>query len=245
VLGLKARGLAAATVAVGATKYKVDNGVKILPSLLEQLGLLRIEGGECRVTPAGVAVVSVGTAVPPIPAQPSSHQTAIQRNRRAGYPVASPGDVHPLPSTTGRTRTTEEQLHSAALLDERTAQHQNLVKSVVASLRNVSNLRCSDDAFDILAKSTSKPEHILIEAKTVRGDPLAQARTALGQLLYYQYFDIDPIGNGTKTIKVVAFDNDPGERAKGFLAAYGVECITVKDGKLTVPDSLRDYFWQP
>ncbi len=92
-------------------------------------------------------------------------------------------------------------------------------------LRNsgrVTEVRVSDDAFDVLAFIQIRPEILLIEAKTVRNDALIQARIALGQLLFYEYFDVRPIAEGHSITKVIAFDNEPGEQVREFLAAYEV-----------------------
>ena len=146
ILGLTTRDLPLAIKSVGATRYQADNAVKILPSLLEQLGLLSIDSSACIPTAAGLQALSL----------PHGQTTATRRSprqRRLGYAVKSASDIHDLPAALGKLRTSEEQFHSAQLLEERTAAHQNLVKLIINHLQNVEYITCSDDAYDILTKS--------------------------------------------------------------------------------------------
>lgn len=240
VLALEHLGFNGAVASRGATAYRAANAVKILPSLLEQLGLLSIDITVCNLTPLGAAALA-GIAGAPTPAVASPSAGTAVRRRKAGYGVSDAEGVHDVAVSLGRPRTTEEQLHSAALLEERTSQHQELVRRVVARMKNVSEVRCSDDAFDILGESSLRAEVLLIEAKTLRGDALVQARIALGQLLYYEYFDVRPT-TGDPIIKIVAFDSEPGDQASQFLAAYSTRSLVVTEAATIAPDSLRDYF---
>lgn len=240
VLALHPIGFGSAVASRGATSYQAANAVKILPSLVEQLGLLSIDAGVCNLTPLGTASLS-GVAGAPPPAVGPRSTPAAARRRRVGYGVLDPGGVHDLMGSPSRPRTTEEQLHSAMLLEERTWQHQDLVKRVIAGMKNVRHVRCSDNAFDILIDSDLRREVLLIEAKTLRGDALVQARVALGQLLYYEYFDVQPT-TSDPIIKVVAFDSEPGDQARHFLAAYAVESLVVTEAETIAPACLLDYF---
>jgi hypothetical protein len=239
VLALQRLPFEAALESVGAGKYMAANAVKILPSLLEQLGLMSIQGGACTLTPSGLALMRA-TQVPSI------EHRLIMRQARRGRTVAESADIpeHPL-IPTGQVRGTEDQLHSAALLEERTSQHQQLVRRIVNLLRisgQVSEIRVSDDAFDVLALSSVRPEVLLIEAKTLRDDALIQARIALGQLLFYEFFDIRPIAEGHPIRKIVAFDSEPSQQAREFLAAYEVACLVSRQDTLQVPAGFEEYF---
>lgn len=223
--------------AAAASQYMAANAVKILPSLLEQLGLMSILGGSCTLTPAGLALAGV----PPPPSRPP----VAPRQARRGRAVIHAEDVPEHPVVAGRIRSTEDQLHTAALLEERTSQHQQLVRRVVQLLRNsrhVGDIRVSDDAFDIIAESQMRPELLLFEAKTIRDDALVQARIALGQLLFYEHFDVRPMAERRAIRKLVAFDNEPGEQVREFLGAYDVACLLVSPDVLRVPTEFEDYF---
>lgn len=229
----------AALESVGAGNYMAANAVKILPSLLEQLGLLSIQRGTCTLTPSGLSFLVPATQIP-LPGRP----VRIRQARR-GREVAETDDIQEHPLVPGRIRSTEDQLHSAALLEERTGQHQQLVRRIVNLLkdsRRVAEVRVSDDAFDILAFTQEPSEILLIEAKTTRNDSLIQARVALGQLLFYEYFDVNPIAEGHSVRKVVAFDSEPEEQVREFLAAYDVACLIASQDTIQVPVGFEDYF---
>jgi len=238
VLDLQRLSFEQALESVGASEYTAANAVKILPSLLEQLGLLSIQRGICTLTPSGLSLVPA-TQVP-LPRRPVS-----MRQARRGHEVAEIDDIPERPLVPGRIRSTEDQLHSAVLLEERTSQHQQLVRRVVNLLKNsgrVAEVRVSDNAFDILAFTQEPPEILLIEAKTTRNDSLIQARIALGQLLFYEFFDVRPIAEGYSVRKVVAFESEPEEQVREFLAAYDVVCLIVGRDTIQVPTGFEDYF---
>lgn len=238
VLALQRLSFGVALESVGAGKYMAANAVKILPSLLEQLGLLSIQGGICTLTPSGLSLI-------PTMQISSPGRTVSMRQARRGRAVTDTADIPEHPLALGRIRGTEDQLHSAALLEERTSQHQQLVRRIVNLLRNsgrVAEVRVSDDAFDVLAFIQERPEILLIEAKTIRNDSLIQARVALGQLLFYEYFDVRPIAEGHSIRKVIAFDSEPEEQVREFLAAYEVACLVASQDAIQVPNGFEDYF---
>lgn len=238
VMALQRLPFRAALESIGAGQYMAANAVKILPSLLEQLGLMSIQGGTCNLTPSGLALISATQVLLP-------EQRFITRQVRRGRTIVEPADITEHPSALGRIRGTEEQIHSMALLEERTSQHQQIVKKIVKLLTNsrqVSEIRTSDDAFDVLAFSGTRPEILLIEAKTLRNDALIQSRIALGQLFFYEFFDIRPIAGGRYIKKVVAFDSEPGQQAREFLTAYDVACLVSGQDTLLIPAGLEEYF---
>ena len=238
VLALQRLSFGVALESVGAGEYMAANAVKILPSLLEQLGLMSIQGGTCTLTPSGLSLIPDTRA--------SSPEGRVSPRRvRQGRAVAEPTDIPEHPLAPGRIRGTEDQLHSAALLEERTSQHQQLIRRIVNLLRNsrqVREVRVSDDAFDVLAFIQTRSEILLIEAKTLRNDALIQARIALGQLLFYEYFDVRPIAEGHSIRKVVAFDNEPEGEVREFLAAYDVVCLVVSRDTIQIPAGFEGYF---
>lgn len=238
VLALRTDSFETALQAVGASKYMAANAVKILPSLMEQLGLMSIQGGVCTLTPSGMAFANM-------PPSAISPPTTLLRQARNGRAVADPEDVPDHAVAQGRIRSTEEQLHTAALLDERTSRHQQLVKKIIRLLSNsdkIGEIRISDNAFDILASVPTRSELLLIEVKTLRNDALVQARIALGQLLFYEYFDVQPMAEGSAIRRIVAFDNEPGGQAREFLGAYDVNCLVASSNLLDIPAGFEHYF---
>jgi len=224
---------------ISASAYGVANAVKILPSLLEQTGLIRIERSRCTLTALGREVLS-DHVVEVLEAAPSAAQR--RRTRRSVYQVNTGADIRDIRRQRQGTRTGEEQVHSALQLNERTNEHQVLVRRLIDSLQHVDNIRSSADAYDILCQSNLDRALLLVEAKTVRGDALVQARAAVGQLLFYEYLDVIPETEGTPIIKVAAFDEEPGEYIRGFLEFCGVLCVVVLRSTILVPREIADYF---
>lgn len=228
---------------VGATQYEAANAVKIIPALLEQVGLISIDQTRCTLTdvserilnqerPLTAEAAPTTPAVPPIPGR---------RLPRPGRVVTTAEDI-PLTVRTARsTRSEEEQLHTALALKERTTLHQLAVHEIVTRLRNCGETRTSEDAFDILALPPGNAPCLLIEVKTVKDDGLLQARIALGQLLFYEFFDVPTIAPGRVVVRIVVFAGEPGQAARAFLAAYNVNCVTLLDGAITLPPALQLY----
>lgn len=165
-----------------------------------------------------------------------------RRSPREGHPVNGPDDIKYPEREPGVPRTSEDQIHSALLLDERTTEHQKVVRKLFNALRNVTDIRRSKDAFDVLATSQKEDLLLLFEVKTIRKDSSAQAMKAVGQLLFYEFFDVIPKADGKRIVKVAVFDNEPGDKIRSFLNHNGVYCIAFLKGKISVPNELRDYF---
>jgi len=226
-----------------ASVYEAANAVKVIPALLQQTGLMNIEGGSCEITADGRSLLDgrpLAAAIALAEAQPQARQRRVPRRE---YIVRGEHEV-PVPARIpGQPRTPEEQLHSAGLLTERTTEHQALVRFIVGHLTRVGEIRCTDDAFDILALPVDPATMLLFEVKTVRRDALAQARHAVGQLLFYEFFDVAPRAEGRAIRKIVVFDDEPGDDCRGFLAQCNVLCIVVLQQVLAnVPAELGQFF---
>lgn len=223
---------------IGASKYQPANAVKIIPALLEQVGLIRIDDGTCRITAEGESITAGRTRIV------VSRQGAGRRRRRAGSleaNVTRPEDII-IPPVAGRREPDREAMIAAlAALEARTREHQELLRKLVASLRNVTDMRQTRDRFDLFAKSSVRDEGLLFEVKA--GDNfLLQGRLALGQLCLYEHFDVRPgLGQGPRIVKVAVFDGEPGQDVREFLAAYDVHCLAFVAGTFVVPQDLADY----
>lgn len=229
---------------VEASEFDAANAVKILPALLEQIDLIRIDSGRCQLTELGESILDeryfIATTVKPPFIAPKVR--ARRRSPRDGYTIYRADEIKRHERERGIVRTREDQIHSALLLDERTTEHQKAVCKLVEALRNVTNIKCSEDAFDVLAISQIEDLLLLFEVKTIRKDSLAQARIAVGQLLFYEFFDVIPIASGRKIVKVAVFDDEPGDDVRSFLNYNGIYCIAILKGGISVPPELRNYF---
>ncbi len=70
---------------------------------------------------------------------------------------------------------------------------------------------------------------ILAEFKTIDGDADTQIRHAVGQLLFYDYFDLTPVMNGRAVDLVVAVDQGIGVQLIGWLDQLNIVATRVTD----------------
>lgn len=217
---------------INASAYQAANAVKILPSLLEQLRLMGTDGG-CLLTAQGTQ--ALGIALPN-----ETRREFGLRNPRPGKVITHSTQVPSHTYSPGHPATTDEQLHAALVLQERTQAHQELVRRIIDKLAVPTIIRTSEDSFDILVIFTNR--QLLVEAKTIREDGLIQARIALGQLFFYEYFDVSLIAPGLAIQKVAAFDAEPGRVARDFLRHYGIACLVSTAGHFEAEPEIRDSF---
>lgn len=240
----RTRDFAAVLRRIGATAFKAANAVKIIPALLEQLGLLEIEQGVCKITPQGTAILrnETGVIISRPPRRPGRRPTRRRRTRPLGPTINNPEDVE-IPSATGRRVPDPETMERALdLLETRTRQHQQLLRKLVSKLRNCTDTSATRDRYDLFAKSSIRDEALLFEAKT-GGKTIQQARLALGQLCQYEFFDIRPhIGSQTRLLRVVVFDQEPGQDVRNFLEAFEVLVVVFAAGAAIIPEQIQDYF---
>jgi len=231
-----------ACASLSVTEYEAANAVKIIPALMEQVGILAIDQGRSEITAPGQAILD-GRATTVLEA-PAQGRRYSRRRARDGRLINGPEDILiPVDAEHADARTADEQLHSALKLEERTREHQELVRVVVSQLQNVRSVRCSDDAFDALAETADGTTVLLLEMKTLRRDALIQARVGVGQLLYYEFFDVRSHLGDKHVVKVLLFNDEPGEEVRAFLEHCSILCVAVLSGKLTtIPQSLREFF---
>lgn len=230
--------------AAGASEYQAANAVKILPALLEQVSLISITSARCNLEDLGRHVLSQHRFVTPSPVTPASVAPGRRRRRttRYGYTVTSTEQIRIPEQGETTARTEEEQADTARLIRDGTAEHQRTVRTLVSLLQNVGETQCSEDAFDVLASSSIDDVLLLFEVKTLRNDGLARARDAVGQLLFYEFFDVLPRANQSTVLKVAVFNDEPGEDARAFLSYAGVLCVALLNTSVSVPEELHPYF---
>ena len=68
---------------------------------------------------------------------------------------------------------------------------------------------------------------LLVEAKTIRGDERLQVRTALGQLYFYEYFEIRPLYPNRKVSRLLLTDRRVSDELCDFLARCKVGAVWI------------------
>lgn len=217
---------AARRTALGISKYVDDDSVKVLPSLAQQAGLIEEVGGQFRLTAAGVAAHTAcqgpGLEEAPTPLHAEGHAGTAEAGparprRRTGRTtsrsrrwVERPAGLEPgeIDDVGFQALTAEEQEAAARLRRERTRRH-NAVVAELAGLATNDAVDLHEDplSFDLLIEAFDEDEAlVLIEVKTLDLDVEAQARRAIGQLLWYRFRIVAPRWPERATEMLAVFD---------------------------------------
>ena len=81
--------------------------------------------------------------------------------------------------------------------------------------------------YDLLVTGTDTV--LLVEAKTIRNDAPRQVRAALGQLFFYEYFDISPLQPGKTVLRLLLTDRPLADDLQGFLTKNKVGAIWIPE----------------
>jgi len=208
------------------SEFQLANAVKILPALAEHTGLIARQGPNFpySLTDAGRNALDVAFEVGPVAVGP--------RFRRA--PARDRGGVRTLPpdptiprapdDAAWNTLTADDQVTAIRLRFERTARHQATLRRLADLLRATFQLFEGTASFDLVALREAHPDEslVLFEIKSLEADAHTQARLAVGQLAYYEYFVVTGRWRGRGIRKAVVFDGDIDEGLAAFLDSLGV-----------------------
>lgn len=186
----------------GATMAR--NSIKILPSLAKQLGDLVEAKNHLRLSDriADQLGYSPGRAVDPGTIQNLVRRPFAPRRRRTG----------------GTRRRAQGPRQVVRVVDpdqvgERYNAHEDLLDRFSRMLPAGT---CPAHAvYDLLVTGTEAV--LLVEAKTIRNDAPRQVRAALGQLFFYEYFDVSPLHPGKTVLRLVLTDHPIAPDLQAFL----------------------------
>lgn len=192
---------------IGITKSMANNSLKILPALARQLGdILESEDGY-HINQSSVSIEPYEpTVVNPVRARQTRRRFDPERVQRSR-------------SERGEQDRIVQRVYDTDLVAKRFQAHQEC-------LLRMSNL--IPDSFkqyyglyDLLV--VGEKEALIVEVKTIRDDDAArQIRLALGQVLYYQHFLIEPDYPNHKILRLVITDTKPSSDLVDFLEKYQV-----------------------
>lgn len=236
----------AALNAEGVSNTTIANAKKIFPALAVAAGLaIRGPGNVYSLSPRGAAVLAGAPVAPPVPAPPTPPHPA------PAAPAAVPGpDEPPIPGAASRkplrpvapeaiaatferadgTALSEgEQLQARAKLNIRTEQHQGMIRSL-ALMFSPDAGEFHEGSVDLLwASHNGVSPVIVVEGKTIDNDAYKQIRDAVGQLLFYEYFDVSATYPDRTVRKVVAVNAPVGAELAGYLTALDIGLILVTE----------------
>jgi hypothetical protein len=182
------------------------NSVKILPAVAEQLGEL--------VTVGGFAFIAL-----PDPFEPRQEKrrrsAGALRSRRRRYERNRSRGKRP---TTGTetTRSYDPDLSAA-----RYQAHEECLSAFDAILE--ASLDRWEGDYDLVADDGSAL--LLVEVKTIRNDADNQVRLGLGQLLYYEHFDVRPDWPTTDVNRLLVVDGEIDTELEDFLDNHKVGLV--------------------
>jgi hypothetical protein len=200
-----------------AGEHRVKNSVKILPSIAEQLGDIRDEGNRLFISDRVADVLATDD-------ETEVTEEAVQKLVRRPY--------------TPRLRVAEGQ-----------RREQGVIKPVMRSYdpdRLGARYNAHEDCLDRLSTLFPAEVHrlqatydlllvipatvLLVEAKTIRADARRQVRAALGQLFYYEYFDVAPIHPDKEIRRLVLTDSELTEDLQKFLTKHQIGVVWIPGG---------------
>jgi hypothetical protein len=85
--------------------------------------------------------------------------------------------------------------------------------------------------YDLLVVADAGDDALLVEVKTIRTDANHQTRLGLGQLLYYEHFDVAPSWPDATVHRVLAVDKPLDAELVAFLDAHEVGLLVLGDGE--------------
>lgn len=213
--------------ALGISQAQRNNAVKIFPRLAVTAGLVVEESGTYSLSQDGWAIIG---------RQPRFAAQVIRkrqgRRTTTGKKVSGSTVAARKRSKPPRTLSPEEQARASARLNERTESHQELVKRVYSIIGdNRGDVFEDEFSYDLLWLPTL-PGHgaVLFEMKSITNetDAYARVRHAVGQLSYYEYFNVKPSVGSRKILQVAAFDDDIPKPLVEFLTHEGIGALRSK-----------------
>lgn len=214
----------------GVSDHRIANAKKILPVYAEKSGLIeRDTNRKYVVTSAGAQFLSIQTeSAISHSSETGTHPHTLRRGITQTTDPAKVGRSRAVTAAGLYTRNSGEQHAAAALLDERTERHQQLVRNTAGhcSLRDGMR-KFSEGTYDLVINSGVEEPIDLIEAKTINGDARSQVRAALGQLLYYEYFLVQPNFPDQAIVKSIVIDQKIDADLVQFLTAQDVGVLVV------------------
>lgn len=216
--------------ALGINDTKRANAVKVFPTLAKTAGLVdQDSNGNFVLAADGNLVLGIPAGEVPQPIRARARVTTSIGTRVTAQTIAAR-----VPTSTPRFLTQAEQRRATARLSERTVKHQQLVKDFFSyTLDGDSEGELLEHiySYDALWLPTAAASCYLFEMKTVNNDADHQARAALGQLAYYDYFKVAPRWPDRTVIRCAVFDLDIGPELGAFLEDEGVAAIAFVDGQ--------------
>jgi len=216
ILRLAARNNPTATMEELAGAHMARNSVKILPSIAEQLGDVIDRNARLyisdRIADAMDQIGRTETGRGGIASL--VRRPYVPRRRTTGGQRRESGAAQP---TT--------RVYDPDLIGNRINAHEDCLDRLSRLFpRNVEQFHA---IYDLLLVS---PETVLlVECKTIRNDARIQVRNALGQIFYYEYFDVAPLHPDKRLLRLLLTDIPLPPDLTRFLTNYQVGHVSITE----------------
>lgn len=221
---------------LGVSTSTVANAVKVFPTLAKYAGLVvEDQSSTWRLSGEGIFALELGVApedfaieppeaAPPMPPVAGKDATGLKRRRRLTRGRRK-GVNEVGQHATGRIvptgLTPDQQAEAQQRLAERTDTHQEIVRSFAKRIG--SGTFYEDTAsYDLAWVSDEADDIHLFEVKTIASDSDAQIIRAVGQLLYYSYFNIVAKFEAAPSTRTVVVNEDVPEDLCEWLDTLGI-----------------------
>ena len=214
IRGVAARPGPVRTMDALAGKHMAKNSIKILPPIAEQLGDLLNAGNRLYIS-AQVhdAVASDETAI--------ISSEAVQKLFRRQYT--------PRPRDGGGARREQGVAEQSIRVydPDRVGARYNAHEDCLDRLSKVvpEHVNQLQAVYDLLLVGPAAA--VLVEAKTIKNDERRQVRMAVGQLFYYEHFDVAPVYPNKRILRVLLTDSMVSEDLQRFLTKHEIGAVWI------------------
>jgi len=197
-----------------AGAHMAKNSIKILPSIAQQLGDIQDRKGRLFISER------VADALAPDD-EPESSERVVQRLVRRPYAPRRR-------ESGGQRRAQGEARPAMRCYDpDRVGARFNAHEDCLDRLSRlfpsaVDRLQATYDLLLVVPTTA-----MLIEAKTIRNDARRQIRAALGQLFYYEHFDVGPLYLDKEILRVVLTDQELTDDLQAFLTKHRIGVVWI------------------
>jgi hypothetical protein len=206
---------------IGASKATARNAAKILPALARQLDELRQDGSGYYIVPPPQDA-RPQTPIPGGAARPARPVPGLAPHRRRHRQVNRDTIAH---APTARPALPDEEYSAdpaltAHLRLQRLDRHNEIVRNL-AGLFTAAGYTLREDPYDMFASRVGVPS-VLTEVKTLDGtaaDEIARVRSALGQVFYYDHFDVPAELRSNGLVRMAIFERQITSAHVAFLEA--------------------------
>jgi hypothetical protein len=203
-----------------ASEHMARNSIKILPSLAEQLGDIVDVSGGLTITSrvADVLFEARPTDRPEDAVRNLARRPFVPRRRQIG------GSRRGL----ARSRISVRR-YDPDLIGARFDAHEDCLDRF--SQKFPATAEQLQAVYDLLIVGRDKAV-LLVEAKTIRNDERAQVRTGLGQLYYYEHFDVAPLYPNQRVCRLLLTDRPVSADLCEFLTQREVGVVWITDERV-------------